>query len=473
MSFNQFLSIIKARWLMVLAILLVTVGTTLGISLILPSQYTGKAAVVVDVKSPDPIAGVVLQGVMLPSYMATQVNIIESERVAQRVVRALKLSENPQMQEQWRDDTEGVGDYVSWLAEKLQKNLDVKPERESNVINISYTATDPNFAAALTNAFVTAYIDTTIDLRVEPAKQYSALFVEQAKQLRDQLEKAQTRLSAYQQSKGLIGNDERLDVENARLNDLSSQLVALQAISAESSSRKAQASSNSAEVLANPVVAGLRADMSRQEARLKELTAKYGSAHPQVLELQANTAELRAKLDAEISRVNSSISINNSVNQSREAQIRSALEAQRAKILRLKEQRDEASVLMRDVENSQRAYDTMQARFYQTSLESQSNQANVSILQSASPPPSASSPRIFLNTALSLVLGTFLAIGITLAVELADRRLRSAEDFTSVLNVPLVGVVPRVNTSPSKNSSASMFVSRKVTHELAGPARLS
>jgi chain length determinant protein EpsF len=447
------------------------VTITVVISLILPSQYTAKSAVVVDVKSPDPIAGVVLQGVMLPSYMATQVNIIESERVAQRVIRSLRLNESPQMQEQWRTETDGVGDFVSWLAGKLQKNLEVKPERESNVINISYTATDPTFAAALTNAFVSSYIATTIDLRVEPAKQYSALFIEQSKQLRDQLEQAQAKLSAYQQQKGLIGTDERLDVENARLNDLSSQLVALQALSAESAGRKAQSSANSAEVLGNPVVAGLKADMSRQEARLQEYSAKFGPAHPQVVELRANIQELRDKIDSEISRVTSSLSINNTVNQSREAQIRSALEAQRQKILRLKEQRDEAAVLVRDVENAQRAYDTMQARFYQTSLESQSNQANVSVLQVASPPPSSSSPRIFLNTALALVLGTFLALGVTLALELSDRRLRSTEDFTSVLNVPLIGIVPKVDVHQSgkREGGGTLFLSKKITPELTGP----
>lgn len=474
MSFNQFISILKARWVTVLSILLVTVASTLIVSLVLPKQYTGSAAVVVDVKSPDPIAGVVLQGVMLPSYMATQVNIIESERVAQRVVQMLRLAESSELRSQWQDDTDGVGDYNAWVAEKLQKKLDVKPERESNVINISYTATDPKFAAVLTNAFVKAYIDTTVDLRVEPAKQYSTLFVEQAKQLRDELEKAQTRLSAYQKEKGLIATDERLDVENARLNDLSSQLVTLQAMSAESRSRKEQISSSSTEVLNNPVVASLKADLSRQEARLKELAASYGSAHPQVEQLQANVNELRSKIDAEINRVNSSVGINNTVNQSREAQIRAALEAQREKILKMKEQRDEAAVLLRDVENAQKAYDIMQARFYQTNLESQTNSANVSVLKAASPPPTSSSPRILINTALSLVLGTFLAIGIALAVELADRRLRSPEDFTEVLNVPLVGTVPKVNTDPSARRSSlpnALSVSRKLTPELAGPAR--
>ena len=81
---------------------------------------------------------------------------------------------------------------------------------------------------------MTAYTDTTLDLRVEPAKLYNSFFDERAKALRDALEQAQSRLSAYQREKGIIVNDERLDVENARLSELSTQLVALQAVAEES-----------------------------------------------------------------------------------------------------------------------------------------------------------------------------------------------------------------------------------------------
>ena len=60
--------------------------------------------------------------------------------------------------------------------------------------------------------------------------------------------------------------------------------------------------------------------------------------------------------------------------------MRAALEAQRAKVLRMKAVRDEGLVLVRDVENAQRAYDAVLARFTQTSLESQTTQSNVNVL---------------------------------------------------------------------------------------------
>lgn len=445
MSPSQLLIIFKARWRIMLVVFLAVVLTVLVGVLLMPKKYTASASVLVDVKSPDPIAGMVFPAMMAPGYMATQMDLIQSERVARGAVRALRLTENATMREQWQETTKGVGSFEAWLASLLQAGLDVRPSRESSVISLSYEAVDPGFAAAIANAFVQSYINTTLELRVEPARQYGALFETQAKLARDRLEAAQNRLSAYQQEKGIIATDERLDVENARLNELSSQLVAVQTMSAEASSRKAKSSSSSQEVLNNPVVSTLKAEMSRQEARLKELNSRLGSAHPQVIEAQASINELRDRIAAEASRVNTSVAINSAVSQQRESQIREALEQQREKVLKMKEQRDEASVLLRDVESAQRAYETINVRLSQVAIEGQSNQTNVSVIKQAMPPTQPSSPRIVINMVLAVLAGGMLAVIVGLTLEIRDRRLRTDFDVTELLELPVLGSIPSRN----------------------------
>lgn len=446
MTFGQFLSILRARWWVVVLVLGLTVATTLAVSLMLPKQYEATASVVVDFK-PDPITAAVYGGMPSPAVMATQVDIIGSERVALRVVRTLKLNENPGIRAQWQEDAKGEGTVEQWLITLFQKSLDVQPSRESSVIRIAYRAPDPRFAAGLANAFAQAYIDTSLELRVNPARQYSGFFDQQVKDLREALEKAQARLSSFQKDNGIIASDERLDVENARLNELSSQLVALQAVSAESRSRQAQANSASGErlqeVLNNPVVGALKADISRGEARLKELNSRLGDNHPQVIETRANLGELRARLEAETRRVTGGVGVTNTINTQREAEVRNALAAQRDKVLRMKAVRDEGLVIQRDVENAQRSYDAVQARFAQTSLESQTTQSNVNILTQAVPPVEHASPKVWLNALLALVLGGLLAVGTALLLEMIDRRVRSVEDVVTALNLPVIGVLPR------------------------------
>lgn len=446
MTFGQFLAILRARWVVALAVLAATVVLTLVVSLVLPKQYRAVASVVVDFK-PDPVSAVMFGGMASPAFMATQVDIIQSERVAQRVVRNLRLVENPQIRQQWQDEANGQGSIETWLAGVFQRQMDVVPSRESSVIAVSYKAPDPRFAAALANAFVQAYIDTSLELRVDPARQYSSFFETRSKDARDALERAQSRVSAFQKEKGIIASDERLDVENARLNELSSQLTALQAISAESASRQAQAQGAQAdrlqEVLNNANVSGLKADITRSEARLRELTTRLGDNHPQVVETRAVLAELRSRLEQETRRVSGGVGVANTINRQREGEIRASLAAQRDKVLKMKAVRDEGMVLMRDVENAQRAYDAVQQRLTQTSLESQTTQSNAHVLTQATAPIEPASPRVFLNTLIALFVGTLMAVAVALLLELRDRRVRSLDDVAAALDLPVIGVMPK------------------------------
>jgi succinoglycan biosynthesis transport protein ExoP len=445
MGFGQFLSILRARWAVLAAVLALTVGTTVVVSLLLPKQFSATAAVVVDAK-PDPIAGIAYPVTTL-AYMSTQVDIIKSDRVAQKVIKNLNLADDPQVRKQWLKSTDGQGAIESWLVGALQKPLDVTPSRESNVIGVTYTADDPQFAASLANAFVQAYLDTAVELRVDPAKRYSTLFTSRSKELRENLERAQAKLNDFQRERGIIVSDERLDGENARLNELSTQLVMLQALSAESTSRSAQAGGTGAdklqEVLNNPVIASLKNDLSRAESRLQELNTRLGDNHPMVVEARSSVRDTRSRLESETRRVTGGVGISNTINRQREAEVRAALEQQRARVLKLKEVRDEGMVMLRDVESSQRAYDEVNTRLNLSSLESQASQTNVYPLSQAVPPNKASSPKVLLNVAVAIFIGGLLALGAVLLLESMDRRVRVLADVSETIGLPVLGVLPK------------------------------
>jgi chain length determinant protein EpsF len=446
-TFGRFFSILRARWLAALLVLVAVVGLTLIVCLVLPQRYTATASVLVDVK-PDPLTSMIYGGMNSQGIVATQVDVIQSDRVALRVVRDLRLSENPQIRAQWLEETEGKGSIETWLSELFQKSLEVTPSTAlgSNIIMVSYKAPDANFASALANAFVQAFIETSLDLRVDPAKQYTSFFNSRVKEARDMLEKAQNKLSSFQKDKGIIATDERIDVENARLNELSSQLVMLQTLLSESTSRQAQVGTSAdrmQEVLNNAVVSGLKASIAQAEARLQELNSRYGPNHPSVVEANASLAELRSRINAEISRVTGGVAVSNTINRQRESELRGLLEAQRAKVLRLKAVRDEGAVLDRDVESAQRAYDAVQTRYTTSSLESQQTQSNFYALSQASPPLKASFPKTGLSVLVAFFVGLLLAVATILLLELLDRRLRVGDDVIEVIGLPVIGVMPR------------------------------
>jgi chain length determinant protein EpsF len=442
MTLQQFLLILRARYKVALLAFLITVATTVVVSLLLPKQYTASTAVVIDVKSPDQVTGMVLQGMMAPGYMATQIDIINSDRVSKSVVKMLKMDQSPAIQAQWQEDTQGRGELVDWLSDLLQKHLDVKPSRESNVININYTGNDPAFAAAVANAFAQAYINVNLDLRLAPARQYAAFFDEQTKAAREKLEAAQKALSTYQQANGITSADERLDFETAKLNETSSQLTGVQGQTTDSQSkRNSKQGDTVSEVMQSPLVNGLKADIARLEAKLTDSNVNLGKNHPQTQRMEGELATLKAQLDAEVRKITTSIDTTYQVSKQREQQLRGALTAQKSRVLELNRQRDELNVLRRDIESAQRAFEVVSQRASQSNIESQTNQTNISVLNPAVAPAEPSKPKVLLNVLVSIFLGTLLGVGLALVLELTNRRVRSAEDLAEALEVPVLGVV--------------------------------
>lgn len=461
MTFGQLFAVLRARWLIALIVFTLVFGGIATLTFVLPKNYTAMGSVVVDIKSPDPIAGMVLAGAAAPSYLLTQIDVLQSERVARKVVSNLKLDQSPVMRDKWRESTGGLGNYESWLADMLRKSVDVRPSRGSNVISVAYTSPDPQFATVITNAYIQAYLDTSMELRTDPAKQYSQFFDANAKQLRQQLEQAQNRLSDFQRAQGIVVTDDRLDVEMARLNELSTQLVIAQSAAADSGSRQIEADRQGdqmPEVLSNSLVASLRADLVRQQGQLKQLSTRYGDEHPQVVELKSNIADLQSRLDREIRKITTSVGINNTVNVSHAAQIRAALDEQRNKVLKMKAARDEAAMLQRDVDNAQKAYDGVLARLNMTSLESQAVHADVAPLEFATVPSVPSSPRVLVNLVLGFLFGSVLATAAALLRERSDRRLRGSDDVEALVHLPLISVIPAFNKSRAEAGSPKRFL---------------
>jgi protein tyrosine kinase modulator len=437
MNMMQFLLALRARYKVALLVLFCTVAVALAVNQSLPRQYSATAAVAFDLRSPDPVAGVIL-----PVIVATQVEIIKSDRVARKVVRLLKLDESPAVKAQWRENADGEGNLEQWLTDSLLRGLEVLPARESNIIRISYKASDPGFAAAVANTFAQAYVETTIEMRVEPARQNSRWLEDQGKLLRENVERAQSRLSAYQQKSGIVATDERLDDETTRLSQLSAQLTILQEQTADARSRQKSGADTLPEILQSPLVQSLRTDIARQEVKLKEAAGNLGRNHPQYQSMESELVELRQRLESETRHVTRSLSATTEVSSNKESELRAAIEAQKKRLLELRSARDQLAVLQRDVDAVQRIYDTVMQRYNQTSLESQATLTNVSLFAPAKDPTAPSFPKPLRTVLLvSIFLGLALGAGAVFKLEMLDRRIRCVDDLAEMLQMPVLGVM--------------------------------
>ncbi|WP_305821848.1 chain length determinant protein EpsF [Massilia brevitalea] len=445
MHLYQFLLLLLARRKLILATLCTTILLALGWSLVQGKTYTATTSVLLNYKGVDPLTGLTMPGQLLPGYMATQIDIISSKNVALRVVERLRMASNPAVIAQFQEATEGRGTVRDWLADLLLRKLDIKPSRESSVVEISFKGADPGFAAAVANAFAEEYQNVSVRLKTEPMKKASSYFNEQTRQLRDNVETAQARLSKYQQDKGIVSLDNnRVDIELSRLSDLSSQLVAAQTLALEATSRERMAGGGNAQspdVANNPLIQNLRVSLSAAEAKLAESSARYGRNHPAYQAASAEVGKMRSDLNAALATVSRSVGGNAQVLRQREEDLRNALAAQKAKVLELNRTRDELGVLLKDLDSAQRAFDAASGRFSQTRIEAQSEQSDIAVLNPAVPPAEPSGPRILLNTLVAVLLGTVLGVGLALLLELLNRPVRSSGDVQELLGIPVLGTV--------------------------------
>jgi protein tyrosine kinase modulator len=449
-TLTQFLHALRARLGILVMIVAVTVTAAIVGSLLLPKTYEATASLLVDTRDEQSL-GNAQRMVLMPqerlSYLQTQKDILGSRKVALMVVRNLQLVQQPSpylKPERAGGDAEAIEER---LVETLLKRLKVETS-QSNVIQATYSSADPAFSARVANAFVKAYVDTMLELRVEPAREAAAWFDEQLKGLRANLESAQSRLTSLHQQEKVVSTDERTDVDNARLAALSEEVVRAQSQTFQWRSRAQQAHSFIArsgspdglpEVLDNAFIQRLKGELLQGESRLRELATQYGPNHPLYQRQTTEISGLQRKLGAEMRKVVGGIDSSLRQSEQREAALVQAMAAQRTRMLGLKSNRNEFSVLRRDVESAERAYDTAMQRAVISKVDSRANLTNVSVLNAAIAPDRPSSPKVGLNIALSLAVGIMLGLGMVILLERADGRVRSLGDLEDAWKVPVLG----------------------------------
>lgn len=441
MTLQQIWTALHARKGRIAQALIATVTCALAVSLLWPATYKASTTLVLNYKGVDPVSGLAMSPQLMPGYVATQIDIIASKSVALKVVDALDLQAQPAFADAYRS-AGAQGDMRHWIAEQLLARLRVLPSRESSVMEISYKSRDPVLAAKVANAFADQYLQTSVALNTDPLKKVSTYFVAQITSLREKLEHARNKLSRYQQEHGIVDTDNRLDVETVRLNELSSQLVQVQAqlIDASSRNREAQASGGkeAPEVISNQLIQTLKASLAQAEARFAVAANKFQPDHPLHQAAKAEVDKLRAALAANIQATSGSIASNARATRQRERELRAAVAEQKTRVLELNRARDELAVLAKDVESARSAHDSAVQRYNQTNLEGHANLPDVSVLTPAIAPTEAWFPRLPINLAAGIFLGLFLGVAIALLSELRRRRVHCTRDLAEALQAPVL-----------------------------------
>ena len=476
MDLSQYLLALKARRKAFTLVLGATVIAALVVALLLPKRYDATATVLLDMRDEQTMSPSRLSPRSMAGYIFTQMDLIASGKVAQKVARDLKLAQNPGVREDWERETGGKGSIEEWIGASLLEKLKVDTGA-SNIIVIKYSSSDPAKASAVANGFAKAYLDVALQMRTEPNREAAEWFDQQIKSLRTDVTQAQGKLTAYQKERGIYADD-RVDIEQARLTEISTQLNAQKNATIEAQTRFKQASEMIAagvstdafpEVLSNGYITTVKTALQAAEGRLEEQSQVMGTNHPVYQRTAAEVQGLRERLAAETKKVIASLGNTAEQSRKRENELKAAYDAQQDRIMKVKDARVELAVMTRDVDNAQRAYDGALARFSQMKLESRARQTNLAMLTPAIEPVKPAQPKVGMIIALAVILGGLLAAGVVYLLEMIDRRVRSRSDLESKLALPTLGRLSKWQPTGGRLLPAPSFSGARAARALPHP----
>lgn len=445
MTLTQLLAALKSKILLMSFILIFTVAATAYVATNLPKKYSAEASLVLNNAAFETLAGN-KQAPM--GFLTTQVDIIKSQNVALNVVKNLSLNTNPAYINAYNNNPNTEISLDQWIAQRIINGLFVQPSQSSNVLKLGYSAEDPILAATMANAFADAFIQTNIEMKTQPSKRTSAWFERQLEEMRTDLQLKRELLSNYQKTKKIVSTDEKGDVRNSKLSQLSSDLIQEEnnLLNLRTQLRSLQSGNYSdVDLINDGLVNQLKIALSNKEIELTQLKQRVSINHPSYLSLIAEIDGIKDKLNAEIQaaklRIENAVKISSRTVWALKAKVGDQTES----LLSINEDRNQLENLERDVQTSEKIYTMATERYYQTKLEAQLNESDASILTYASVPSKYSSPKIPLMIFLSFFLGLFLAITIAFIIEIINKKVRIVDDLKE-LDLPILGLVPKVKS---------------------------
>lgn len=444
MNFIEFLRILRSRFWVVLTCIAVATGVATLFNKEVPETYLASADVLVEFKQPTTIVERDSRALLSDIYMSTQIELVQSHRVALKATEILGLADSPHWKNGFLAIENSKGEIRDWIATRLRKNLIVN-SRDSRIIKLSYEARSAEKAAKTTNAFAEAYRKTVMEIKVQGESESAEWFANRLAELREQQEAAQVELTNYQQESKIL--DSTLVADTSLYTSLTQDSVTAKTKTSEIRRQigllKTRASNETiaagSEIMSNAEIRGIKEKITIAKARLLRVTEHHPDYRQVVSEVEALQAELDNRMRAFANSALSQLEQELSIAQGREAAIVESLDNQRRKVRQNERARGTLlPTLISNVEAARKAYNMALEQYNQHYIQSQADLTNVVLVTPAvtpnipiKPPPS----RVYL---IAIPLGIFLGIGAALITEMINPRVRSEEDLRD-LGLPIVG----------------------------------
>jgi capsular exopolysaccharide synthesis family protein len=407
-----------------------------------------------------------------PQYdLQTQVKILQSESVLEGVIAKLNL-EKKLVQEK------GRGRLSAWrnalglpesrpdspreeTLRRVTKNLKIRTEANTRLVELLYDSQDPQLAADFVNALTAEFIQQNLEARWKTTQQTGEWLTRQMEDVRIKLEKSEDELQSYAHATGLLFTSEKVgsqliegNVAEDKLRQLQEELSAAHGDRVTKQSRYELASTappeSLPEVLDDKTLEAYQVNLTDLRRQLAGLSSSLTPAHPAVQKVQAQVTTLESALQKERSNVIQRVRDEYESAYRRENLLQANYSAQARLVSEQAAQVAHYNILKSDVDTHRQLYDAMLRNVQEAGMTSALRASNIRVVDSALPPTRPYKPSLVLNSALGLLAGAFFGFVFVVMRERADRSIQAPGEAALSLGVPELGVIPSLDAERSR-----------------------
>ncbi len=327
----------------------------------------------------------------------------------------------------------------------------VEPQRGTRLVDVYFDAADPAFAAKAVDALAEEYVQQNLELKLGTVQTSLTWLEDELKRQQQKITKSETALTDYRSQQNAPSLDNRQNIVVARLNQLNDAVTSARTnrVQKESLFRQVERlDPKSANVDGFPAVAQstavleARGRLSMLEQQKASLTGRYGPQHPEMLKLETQIENAKRQIRVEAAKAIEQLRSEYLAAAAQERSLTSSLEEQKQAALDLDKKSAAYSILERQAESDRKVYESLLQQQKELSVIRNSRANNVQVMDHAEVPGAPYTPDLRREWMMALLLGLSLAIGLAFGIEYLDDTVKTPDDVTRRLKLPLLGLVP-------------------------------
>jgi polysaccharide biosynthesis transport protein len=444
----------KRRWT-ILATALAIAALVAIFSLTEKPVYRATAEVEVDSETPgmQSVSNLYQTVPTDPTFLQTQVDVLNSRNLAWQTIQHLKLGRNPAFNASASgkpaETEETLTEQKARLTRRFKNSLNVDLVPGSRMIKVSFESADSGLAARVANALVSNYREYNFLTKYDATRQASGWMSEQLSDLKAKVEASQEALVKYERQNSIVNLSGKENIEDQRLADLSQGLTSAQNDLAQKEAlyQLVQANPEKVSLLAED---RLLQDMEAKYANLKTAyvddLGRYGPRFPKVVRLHNQISELQSLIHQDRTRAVERIEHNYQAALGRVRLLSDLVAREKGELGNLNQLMIQSDLLKHDFDTNQQLYDSLLTKVKEAAVSAGLKANNVHLVDPATVPSVPIRPRRSRNIVIGLMVGLILGTTLAFMQEAMDTSIRTAEDVERSIAEPVLGVIPAVRS---------------------------